>query len=60
MTGEPVAGDLWRAFHGPNAGYVLELYERYRADPHSIDAATRAAFERWSPEAATTLAPRWR
>ena len=20
------------AFHGPNAGYVLELYDRYRAD----------------------------
>jgi len=32
-------------FHGPNAGYVLELYDRYRADPQSVDAETRAFFE---------------
>jgi len=24
-------------FHGLNAGYVLELYERYRQDPASVD-----------------------
>jgi 2-oxoglutarate dehydrogenase E1 component len=36
-------------FHGPNAGYVLELYERYQQDPQSVDAATRAFFERWTP-----------
>lgn len=41
--------DLWRDFHGPNAGYLLELYERFRQDPDSVDAATRALFERWSP-----------
>jgi 2-oxoglutarate dehydrogenase E1 component len=41
--------DLWREFHGPNAGYVLELYDRYRADPQSVDAATAAFFERWTP-----------
>ncbi|MFN8505168.1 2-oxoglutarate dehydrogenase E1 component [Kouleothrix sp.] len=40
-------------FHGPNAGYVLELYERYQRDPLSVDAATRAAFERWAPPEAT-------
>ena len=22
--------DFWRRFHGPNAGYVLDLYERFR------------------------------
>src|SRR5690349_10211652 len=38
-------------FHGPNAGYVLELYDRYRADPQSVDAATRAFFEQWTPPA---------
>jgi len=38
-------------FQGVNAGYVLELYERYRRDPGSVDAATRAAFEAWTPEA---------
>jgi 2-oxoglutarate dehydrogenase E1 component len=36
-------------FHGPNMGYVLELYDRYRADPDSVDAATREFFSRWSP-----------
>ena len=41
--------DLWHEFHGPNAGYILELYERYRQDPASVDAATRAAFEGWRP-----------
>lgn len=36
-------------FYGPNAGYVLELYERYVKDPASVDAETRASFENWSP-----------
>jgi 2-oxoglutarate dehydrogenase E1 component len=39
-----------KAFYGPNAGYVLELYERYRQNPASVDAATRAIFDTWSPE----------
>ncbi len=38
-------------FLGPNAGYVLELYERYRQDPLSVDPETRAFFESWSPPA---------
>lgn len=37
-------------FYGPNAGYVLELYDRYRKNPASVDATTRAMFEQWSPE----------
>ncbi len=41
--------ELWRDFHGPNAGYVLELYERYRQNPDSVDPATRAFFARWTP-----------
>lgn len=41
--------DIWQEFHGPNAGYILELYERYQQDPDSVDAATRAYFERWTP-----------
>jgi 2-oxoglutarate dehydrogenase E1 component len=36
-------------FEGVNAGYVLELYERFQRDPESVDPATRATFERWSP-----------
>ncbi|GHO42533.1 2-oxoglutarate dehydrogenase E1 component [Ktedonospora formicarum] len=35
-------------FYGPNAGYVLELYERYQQNPASIDEATRAIFDSWS------------
>ncbi len=34
-------------FYGPNAGYVLELYERFRRDPASVDAASRALFSSW-------------
>ncbi|MGO8670713.1 MAG: 2-oxoglutarate dehydrogenase E1 component [Capsulimonadaceae bacterium] len=37
-------------FHGPNAGYVLDLYDRYLADPASVDAETSAIFKRWQPE----------
>jgi 2-oxoglutarate dehydrogenase E1 component len=36
-------------FYGPNLGYVLELYERYREDPDSVDERTRSFFENWSP-----------
>ena len=36
-------------FGGVNAGYVLELYERYRQNPESVDPATREAFESWTP-----------
>ncbi len=39
----------WTPFSGVNAGYVFELYERYLQDPASVDAATRAYFERWTP-----------
>src|SRR3954466_779527 len=49
------------AFHGPNAGYVLDLYDRYRQDPNSVDPDTRATFERVDPaevEALATARPR--
>jgi 2-oxoglutarate dehydrogenase E1 component len=36
-------------FHGPNAAYALELYERYRDDPQSVDPLTRALFDRLPP-----------
>lgn len=39
----------WDQFHGVNAGYVVELYERYRQHPESVDQATRDAFEAWTP-----------
>jgi len=42
--------DYLKNFYGPNAGYVLDLYERYKQDPSSVDAETRALFANWSPE----------
>ena len=41
----------WEDFSGINRGYVLELYERFRNDPGSVDSDTRALFERWTPPA---------
>ncbi len=35
-------------FYGPNAGYVLDLYERYQQNHAAVDAATRAVFDTWS------------
>ena len=36
-------------FYGPNAGYVLDLYERYQQDPASVDPLTRSTFQGWNP-----------
>jgi 2-oxoglutarate dehydrogenase E1 component len=44
----------WNGFYGPNAGYLIELYERYCADPHSVDEETRAFFARWTPPGDST------
>jgi 2-oxoglutarate dehydrogenase E1 component len=48
--------NIWHEFHGPNAGYVVELYERYRRDPQSVDPAARELFERWTPPDFTVTA----
>ena len=42
--------DISHIFHGPNSGYVLELYERYLRDPKSVDNSTRAIFDKMRPE----------
>src|SRR4051812_16669052 len=39
----------WEGFSDINRGYVLELYERFRTDPASVDPASRAIFEQWTP-----------
>src|SRR4029453_2688987 len=44
----------WQDFTGLNRGYVLELYEKYRQDPSSVDPGTRALFEQWNPPAEET------
>jgi 2-oxoglutarate dehydrogenase E1 component len=38
-----------REFHGPNAGYVLDLYERFTRDPASVDEGWRAYLSSLSP-----------
>ena len=42
--------ELGELFHGPNAGWALELYERYRQDPQSVDRATAALLQRMEQE----------
>ena len=42
--------DIWEEFYGPNAGYVLELYERFQENPDSVDPITRKHFENWQPQ----------
>ena len=43
-------------FAGVNAAYVIELYERYRQHPDSVDPETRQAFESWTPPAEMSAA----
>jgi 2-oxoglutarate dehydrogenase E1 component len=44
-------------FTGINAGYILELYERFQADPSSIDPATRQLFQSWQPSEPAAARP---
>ena len=39
----------WPDIQGVNEGYVEELYERFRRDPHAVDPATRSFFEGTRP-----------
>ena len=39
----------WKDFQGVNAAAALELYDRFRDNPASVDEATRAFFERVPP-----------
>ncbi len=38
-----------REFQDFNYGYVLELYEKFKRNPASVDDATRALFREWTP-----------
>ncbi|MDQ3514770.1 MAG: 2-oxoglutarate dehydrogenase E1 component [Chloroflexota bacterium] len=55
LAAPAAAADLHR-FFGPNAGYVLELYDRYQADPDGVDAETGAYFAALDPAAIRALA----
>src|SRR5918996_6477281 len=48
---------LEKEFHGPNLGYILELYQRYLNDPNSVDEATRKLFQDWSPDGVAPALP---
>ncbi|MGH9328590.1 MAG: 2-oxoglutarate dehydrogenase E1 component [Terriglobia bacterium] len=47
----------WQDFQGVNAGLAAELYERFRRDPGSLDAETRAFFEKAGAPPALSHAP---
>src|SRR5215213_3201180 len=38
------------AFYGPNAGYVLEIYEQYLEDPASVAPRWQTYFAEFQPE----------
>ena len=42
-------------FHGPNAGYVLELYDRYVSDPSSVGADWQTYFAQLPLQSQDTL-----
>lgn len=39
----------WEAFHGPNLGYLAEMFEKYMQNPHEVDPDVAAFFEEWGP-----------
>ena len=36
-------------FHGPNAAYFIELFDRWQQDPNSVDPASRILLETYTP-----------
>lgn len=40
---------FYSLFHGPNVAYILELYDRYKQAPDTVDVPTRQFFEYWTP-----------
>ncbi|RBW70683.1 2-oxoglutarate dehydrogenase E1 component [Bacillus taeanensis] len=52
MTGKNVKQNPWQRFHGPNLGYMMEQYERYKLDSDSVASELKELFQVWgSPEA---------
>ncbi|QPC46564.1 2-oxoglutarate dehydrogenase E1 component [Mangrovibacillus cuniculi] len=41
----------WDIFHGPNLGYMMEMYDRYLEDSSSVDSEMKEMFDQWgSPD----------
>src|SRR5947209_3840525 len=47
----------WQEFSGPNAAYLADLYDRFRADPESVDPETRRFFEGGGAPPVEAVAP---
>ena len=39
----------WEEFHGPNLGYLAEMFEKYLANPEEVDPELAAFFRKWGP-----------
>jgi len=39
----------WQNFHGPNLGYVMEMYDLFLQDPELVDEELRQMFQQWGP-----------
>lgn len=55
---KPVAGKgkSWPGFHGPNQGYVEEMYEMFLNNPNSVDPDMKEYFEQFSHEESQPVA----
>lgn len=47
----------WQHFHGPNLGYVNQLYEQFRANPDSVSEELKAMFVNWGAPPVSNIAP---
>ncbi|SDI27142.1 2-oxoglutarate dehydrogenase E1 component [Natribacillus halophilus] len=46
----------WETFHGPNLGYVIDMYEKYKHDPDDVDHDLKEWFQaNGAPSAAQPL-----
>ncbi|MFC4075836.1 2-oxoglutarate dehydrogenase E1 component [Salinithrix halophila] len=46
-SGNVDSENAWQRFHGPNLGYIQELYERYMEDPASVEEPMREWFDEY-------------
>lgn len=47
-------GPVWQGFHGPNLGYVMELYEIYLENPELVEEDIRGLFDKYGPPSEET------